>query len=60
MKNFKIQTKRNALVDKIPVNNNFYFDSRNITLCTINTKLQLMQQGVVEISIPFELKSYLI
>ena len=61
MKNFKnSDQKEMLLVDKIPVNNNFYFDSRNITFVYNQYEITAYAAGVVEISIPFaELKLYL-
>ena len=61
MKNFKNpDQKEMLLVDKIPVNNNFYFDSQNITFVYNQYEITAYAAGVVEISIPFsELKPYL-
>ena len=61
MKNFKnLDQKEMLLVDKIPVNNNFYFDSRNITFVYNQYEITAYAAGVVEISIPLsELKAYL-
>lgn len=61
MKNFKNpDQKEMLLIDKIPVNNNFYFDSQNITFVYNQYEITAYAAGVVEISIPFpELKPYL-
>ena len=61
MKNFKNpDQKEMLLVDKIPVNNNFYFDSQNITFVYNQYEITAYAAGVVEISIPFSvLKPYL-
>lgn len=61
MKNFKNpDQKEMLLVDKIPVNNNFYFDFQNITFVYNQYEITAYAAGVVEISIPFsELKPYL-
>ena len=61
MKNFKnSDQKEMLLVDKIPVNNNFYFDSQNITFVYNQYEITAYAAGVVEISIPLsELKPYL-
>jgi hypothetical protein len=61
MRNFKNpDQKEMLLVDKIPVNNNFYFDSQNITFVYNQYEITAYAAGVVEISIPFpELKPYL-
>ena len=61
MKNFKNpDQKEMLLVDKIPVNNNFYFDSQNITFVYNQYEITAYAAGVVGISIPFsELKPYL-
>ncbi len=61
MKNFKnSDQKEMLLVDKIPVNNNFYFDSQNITFVYNQYEITAYAAGVVEISISFsDLKPYL-
>lgn len=48
------------LVDKIPANNNFYFDEKNFTFVYNQYEIAPYAVGVVEIHVPFsELKPYL-
>lgn len=54
------EQKDMLLVDKIPVNDNFYFDQKEITFIYNHYEITAYAAGVIEISIPFsELKSYL-
>ncbi len=61
MENFKNKDQKEMLlVDKIPVNNNFYFNDKEITFVYNQYEITAYAAGVVEIAIPFsELKSYL-
>ena len=61
MKHFKNKDQKEMLlVDKIPVNNNFYYSDKAITFVYNQYEITAYAAGVVEIEVPFtELKPYL-
>ena len=48
------EQKEMLLVDNIDLNNNFYFDDKQITFVYNQYEITAYAAGVVEISIPFE------
>lgn len=54
------EQKEMLLVDKVPVNHNFYFDDKNITFVYNQYEIAAYAAGQIYISVPFsELKPYL-
>ena len=60
-KHFNVEEQKEMLlVDKIPVNDNFYYNDKEITFVYNQYEITAYAAGVVEITVPFaELKSYL-
>ena len=60
-KHFNVEEQKEMLlVDKIPVNDNFYYNDKGITFVYNQYEITAYAAGVVEITVPFaELKSYL-